>query len=62
MRPWTKKLRSGRKRCMMNMTTLQSRMNMPRTEMAMLNVVVLVGSVRLVGHMYLVYVCTLSLE
>ena len=31
----------GRKRCMMNMTTLQSRMNMPRTEMAMLKVVVL---------------------
>ena len=28
---------------MMNMTTLQSRMNMPRTEMAMLKVVVLLG-------------------
>ena len=43
MRPWTKKASSGRKRCMMNMTTLQSRMNMPRTEMAMLKVVVLFG-------------------
>lgn len=39
--PWTKKLKSGRKTCMMNKTTLTKRMNIERTEMAVLKVVVL---------------------
>jgi hypothetical protein len=41
MRPWTKTLSIGRKRCMTNTTTFTSRMNIPRTEATTLKVVVL---------------------
>ena len=41
MRPWTNKLKIGRKRCMTNRTTFTNRMNIPRTEAATLKVVVL---------------------
>ena len=43
MSPETNKLRSGRKRCMINSTALTSRMNMPSTDITVFQVVVLRG-------------------